>query len=447
MRRLLVLALLTQAACWSEDSFRQKCLETGRCTMTPELGGGVGGGGATGGGGGATGGGGGEMMGGGGGAMGGGMGGGGGTTGGGTGGGGVIVSDGGQPTWNEVATELFPATPMDAGFTVTFRPHGIQNAMWAGGVLTSTGDVICIPFNGGLALRISRDRVNIGSYNVGPNGPWEGGVLLADGTILGLPYAYNAFVSISATGGTVLDAGLPRTNADAGPFFEGGVVTLSQKVLLAPSANVFPGVYDPATQELTIFDDAGVPPAIRSDNFYAGAILLADGESAIIVPRQATRMIHLTPTHASYVGPTGMEGHAGGLLLPDGRALLVPTTNGADFAVWDPANPSMVTSGQTPRDGFFSAAWSTNGYAYAMQTDGPSANLTIIAIDRNGTLISETIMDGGISQNSHYGLVSMEDGVLVGCPYSPGRDVMFITPNDRRTVSLRAMTSPWLNKW
>jgi hypothetical protein len=169
-----------------------------------------------------------------------------------------------------------------------------------------------------------------------------------------------------------------------------------------------------------------------------------------MVPRSSERLLFITPTSASFVGPLALHGHAGGLLLADGRALLMPTNGSADFVIWD--NSTMTpTSMGTSRDGYFSAAWSTNGYGYAIQTDGPTNNLQIAIIDRRGRLVAEVLAPDagptGISQNSHYGLVAREDGIIVGCPYVAGKDVLFIVPNERRTVDISVMTSPWLNKW
>ena len=163
-----------------------------------------GGGGATGGGGGATGGGGGGATGGGGGATGGGggaTGGGGGATGGGGGAtGGGSPSDGGELTWNDVATQLFAAPPgLDAGFDLAFVDAGFPGGKWVGGVLTPSGDVICLPFQGGRALRISPSR-NVTTIPLGQNGSWQGGVLLADGGVLGIVYENPNFVAIGGPG-------------------------------------------------------------------------------------------------------------------------------------------------------------------------------------------------------------------------------------------------------
>jgi hypothetical protein len=105
----------------------------------------------------------------------------------------------------------------------------------------------------------------------------------------------------------------------------------------------------------------------------------------------------------------------------------------------DDPNPTL------PGSGYFSAAWSTNGYAYAIQTDGPQGNVNVAIIDRAG-VVTEVQTDGGLTQNSHYGLVTKPDGVIVGCP-NLAPTVLYIVPHVRRTVSIDTMTSPWLNKW
>ena len=434
MRHVLTLALITLSGCWSEQTFRDQCVASGHCQITGDGGGpgGGGGGGATGGGGGATGGGGGAT------------GGGGGATGGGggeTGGGGGTPSDGGELTWAEVASELFAAPPgLDAGFDLAFVDAGYPGGKWVGGVLTPSGDVICLPFQGGRALRISPTR-NVTTISLGQNGSWQGGVLLADGGVLGIVYENPNFVAIGGNTAALLDAGLPRDGVMTTPYFEGGVITLSQKVLLSPRGDVFPGVFDRATQLLTIYD-AGIPSSGNFGANYGTPILLADGESAIIVPRRANQMIHLTPSGGFLVGPANLEGHSGGLLLLDGGALLMPYEN-AEFVVWDGVNANVTTPGI--HTGYYSGAWSTNGYGYALQAAFPAANIAII--DRDGFVTEVPLAtDGGIFQYSHYGLTTLPDGVIVGCPFE-SHDVLFIEPHERRNVDPRVMRSPWLNKW
>ncbi|MDP1828294.1 MAG: hypothetical protein Q8L48_33800 [Archangium sp.] len=427
MRSLLVLSAFLLAACWSERAFTDACVDAGHCRVDDAGSTGSGVGGASGGGGGAVTGGGGGVTGGGGGSV----------TG---GGGGGFVSDGGALTWVEVAAELFDVpTGLDAGFVLEFVPAG-SLGQWVGGVLTPSGDVLCIPYNASDVLRVSPTRVVTPIPHGAPGYGWEGGVLLEDGGVLGLPYDANSFLSLTGPTVFVIDAGLPRAGAPMSAYFEGGVITLSQKVLLAPYYGSFPGVFDPASGELTLLD-GGFPPQISANATYSGAVLRADGESAYLIPRYATRLMLVTPTAASIVGTSPVDGHAGGLLLPSGSILLMPADS-RPFVIFDGTTATAMTTSSS----YFSAAWSTNGYGYAIQNQ-VSGGARVAIIDRFGAVSEVRLQaDAGVSSNSHYGLVTMANGIIVGCPYS-STDVLFLVPHERRDVSLRAMTSPWLNKW
>ena len=412
MRPILMVCLLSQAACWSERSFIDACVDAGHCHFD-DAGVTGGGSGATGGGGGATGGGGGGDAGG-------------------------FDDDGGVATWAEVKAALFAVSGLDAGFQLEFVNTGVTGHGWIGGVLTRTGSVLCMPFQGNLLLEITPSHQVSTRQVPSPLGGWEGGVLLADGTVLGLPYNAGAFLAVPPDGGAprLVDAGLAETGLST-PWYEGGVVTRSGKVLLAPSSGTFPGVFDPTTGVLTLLD-AGVVNDGGSFQ-YAGAVLLADGESALLTPIHASTLILVTPTSARAL--TSLTGVAGGVLLPSDEAMLMPSSGN----FWDVnvAMPTPVAVGPVTSC-YFSGAWSTNGYAYAVQTDDYAGHLGLI--DGAGNASEWPLSSSEIVPGSHYGFVAMSDGTIVGCPHQSEK-VLFLVPNERRTVSVRVMTSPWLNKW
>jgi hypothetical protein len=103
----------------------------------------------------------------------------------------------------------------------------------------------------------------------------------------------------------------------------------------------------------------------------------------------------------------------------------------------------LTTSVGPTSGGYYSAAWSTNGYAYGVQTEGLASKVAII--DRMGG-VTEVSATADVFPSSHYGFVAREDGTIIGCPYSSSH-VLVLSPHTRRTVSNRIMTSPWLNKW
>ena len=119
-------------------------------------------------------------------------------------------------------------------------------------------------------------------------------------------------------------------------------------------------------------------------------------------------------------------------------------------------NGAISSTGPSTR-GYFSAAWSTNGFGYAIQTVAASGSY--LSITKNGGVTesalpsSARLPDGStvatnsvLSATSRFGLVAFPDGRLVSCPYADAR-LVFIVPNGRRTVPSWVMLSPWLNKW
>jgi hypothetical protein len=446
MRRACLVLLL--CGCWSETAFRDRCVATGHCVVDDAGvgGGGVGGGGV---GGGGVGGGGGGVGGGGVGGVGGGMGGAGGGFGGvcdgGAGsfgdGGPAWVDDGGVPTWTQVAADLFPLDGgTDSSFTIsTITLPGFGE--YIGGVLRPTGSVLCFPNHGATnILEILPDGgLNyIPVPNEGSEG-WQGGVLLDDGTVIGIPYTNPSFLELKPDDSVrLIDAGIVASGRRS-LYFEGAVVTRSGKILLAPLNDFSPAIFDPKTGQLTNVQTC-LPNA---DLTYSGIVLRSDGESAVIVPRQADKLFLLTPTSITPFG--SLYGYAGGLLLPNGSMLLSPSFKN-DFVVLSNTGSQthkVLADGGTTF-GYFSGAWSTNGFAYAFRTDSGGSVITII--DRNGNVNEVPSPSAAIGNATHFGFVGRPDGVIVGCP-DQSADIVFITPNVRRTVNIRTMTSPFINKW
>ncbi len=348
--------------------------------------------------------------------------------------------DAGFATWADVSRELFPSVAgTDSSFTLSTIPIPTNPGL-IGGVLTPSGSVICLPYYPGPALEIRRNGLTRFLPSVGDGG-WEGGVLLPDGTVLGIPYSAGEFLLIPTDGGTprLVEGGLASSGLTA-PYFEGGVVTKSGKVLLAVSTGPKLAVFDPVTERVSTLD----PVTFNGTKQYAGAVLRADGERAWMAPRDATMLLQASPT-ASADPDQPLTGFAGGILLPNGDALLAPRLNPFTRVFDD----GTVSPSGAATEGYFSSVWSTNGFAYAVQVDGPAQKVAIIDTTGAVTEVNAPMTDAGtkpVFNGSHYGFVAREDGVIVGCPFSASY-VLLLTPTSRRTVPREVMLSPWLNKW
>jgi hypothetical protein len=196
--------------------------------------------------------------------------------------------------------------------------------------------------------------------------------------------------------------------------------------------------------------DAGTAPS--SDSWFSSAVLRASGTSALAVPRTAAAVWDVSATSATPLAQ--LSGYAGGLLLQSGHALLMPISTGR-IAQVNVSNSVTMTMPTT--SGYYSAAWSTNGFGYAIQTLGTSGKYLTIAVTGTVTESSlpanATFPDGStiptdmvLSATSRFGLVAFPDGRLVSCPYR-NATLVFLVPAGRRTVPLWVALSPWLNKW
>ena len=148
--------------------------------------------------------------------------------------------------------------------------------------------------------------------------------------------------------------------------------------------------------------------------------------------------------------PAGERAHPRGRDVADLDALLTPAVAGDVFVrvPFDGGAPVNVTSAVS-RVSLFSAAWSTNGYAYGLDVDGGSPQVAVI--DRRGNVtwqqLPASALDAGLfGPLSHIGLTAMADGRLISCGCRSS-SAMILTPRSRRTLPVEVMTSPWLNKW
>ncbi|MBL8919218.1 MAG: hypothetical protein JNJ54_10185 [Myxococcaceae bacterium] len=320
-----------------------------------------------------------------------------------------------------------------------------SGAHFVGSVLSAHGSVICIPANAENLVEYQPDGSvrTVGSVS-SQLAKWEGGVLFSNGTVVATQYQANGFLTLTPT--FVVDS-LPGV---AGVQFEGAVVTLSGTMVSAglTGSGFATGQLGASAQFFPI--DAGP----TTSNYFSGAVLLGDGASVLLVPRGANASWRVNASGASSRAAE-VTGHSGGLLLENGDPLLIPTLDGRPF-VRLLADGGVVESAST-RGAFVSGAWSTNGFGYAIQTDGREGQYAII--DRDGgvtiQLLSQLpvrLPDGGVDlaashirSTTHYGLTALADGRLVSCPYQSPH-LLVLTPANRRTLPLSVMTSPWLNK-
>ncbi len=400
MRAGFAAALLLVAGCWSRDDFRSKCILAGNCQLDDVDAG---------------------------------------------------FDAGLDPRrWKEVAALLFEGldggdSSFDVSFVTNLTAQTSTGCGFQGGVLTSFGSVMCIPTESERALEFFPDG-GVAPVSIQPPSGWAGGVLLADDTVLGVPAGAPSALLLPRP-----KAPFPNRNPDylvlgaSGPGpFSGAAVTADGTIVCATtSAAAF------------LRADGGTRQAAGTGE-YAGAVLTESGRSVLLVPRSALHVFEATPRTLTTTDRVTQRGTgdftrlAGGLLLESGDALLTPAVAGDVFVrvPSDGGAPTNVTSAVS-RVSLFSAAWSTNGYAYGLDVDGGSAQVAVI--DRRGNVtwqqLPASALDAGLfGPLSHIGLTAMADGRLISCGCRSS-SAMILTPRNRRTLPIEVMTSPWLNKW
>ncbi len=355
--------------------------------------------------------------------------------------------------WSDVAALLFDVPDaVDAGFDVSFVPARIAvsaidgGCSFAGGVLTAEGSVVCIPSSANqVSEYLSDGGVQLlSSLNLRGAG-WRGGVLDDDGVVVGLPVEGAELFRV------LRPASDGRRNYDLLPLGLGGGAAFTGGALTTEGALVAVG---PRAVSFYRLGDGGltqVSTGVVDGGSYAGAVLSPSGRSVLLVPRTASTVLEAslrTFNTSDRATPRGeLSGYAGGVLLASGDALLIPAFPDVPFARV-PADGGIATRvvGPNARASFFSAAWSTNGYAYSVETDGGLGE--VLVINRRGEVAFSRLpaTDGGFFARSHLGLVGMPDGRLVSCGCQ-APTLMVLTPRHKRVVPVEVMASPWLNKW
>lgn len=402
--RAVLLASVLLAGCWSRDDFRSRCILAGNCQLDPEP---------------------------------------------------VPVVDAGLEleTWSEVTSFLFGGLDGgDSSFDVSFvrnlsadfRAPNSQECAYVAGVLTASGSVLCPPVDFPTALEVLPDGGTRGLSVSRTNGQWGGGVLLDNGKVFAAPTQGDEWLAVtepvgsSSRGFDLIPLGPVRAPLT-------GLARTRDGEVVAPGRGVA-AVYRS--------DGGSTSPTGQSASVdYAGALLLPSGK-VLLVPRSASQAVEvsLVGNALDRVTPRGnVTGVAGGVLLESGEALLMPAAAGGTFVrvPVDGMPATFSTSTMPSRVALFSAAWSTNGYAYGLDVDGGSPQ--VVVIDRRGNVtwqqLPASALDAGLfGPLSHLGLTAMADGRLVSCGCRSS-SAMILTPRTRRTLPIEVMSSPWLNKW
>lgn len=368
---------------------------------------------------------------------------------------GPLVTDTGLP-WSWAAVQAVLSLPPAGGGLrarwVEVYPYGVDRA-WSGGVLLFDGGVVAIPFNEPSVLVIHpsddtfvRWPIDGGAVAEG----WEGGVLLPDGRVIAFPRNAARFLLIDPAAGTATPFGDDLSDASDGGLgkFRGGVLGLNGLVYAAPSQAAFVARLDPSTGRVTRLP---IPrPFVRGSTqgavlFPTGDIVMfpsADTPGLLVIPSRdgGVDQVWLLP-RPKVTGAPAFTG--GGLITGVETAMAPPQQNASQLAyeagllVWAPEVAGLAPQSANT---YLFGAWSTDGRRY-FPPYGPEAALRVTGM--SGELVS---LDAGVSLfRGVLGAVGLPDGRVIAIPHARSA-WLELTPDGRRTVSMEAMTSPFLNK-
>lgn len=367
---------------------------------------------------------------------------------------GPLITDTGLP-WSWAAVQAVISLPPSGGRLqarwVEVFPRAVDRA-WSGGVLLLDGGVVAIPFNEPSVLVIHPTDDTFVRWPVAgavAEG-WEGGVLLPDGQVLAFPRNAARFLRIDPSAGTATPFGDDLSDAtDAGVGkFRGGVLGLNGLVYAAPAQAGLVARLDPATGRVTRLP---VPrPFVRGST--QGAVLFPSGD-IVMFPSADTPGLLVIPSRDGGVdevwllprpAPPGLAAFTGGGLITGVEtAMAAPQQNASQLEYeggllrWAPVVPGLSAQNA---NAYLFGAWSTDGRRYFPPY---GTELVLRASGHDADLVP--LDAGAVLFRSVSGAVGLPDGRVICLPHARSA-WLELSPEGRRTVSIEAMTSPFLNK-
>ena len=179
-------------------------------------------------------------------------------------------------------------------------------------------------------------------------------------------------------------------------------------------------------------------PTISGGYAYTGGVLLPDGR-VVFVPSYASTVGVFNPLTDSYItiaGAPGNNAYSGGVLLPDGRVVLVPTY-ATNIGIFNPTTNAFTTisiSGPANTDKYVGGVLLHDGRVLFVPL---SANN--IGIFNPTTNTFSTIEEGAFGVAAFFGGVLLPDGRVVFVPYNMTNIGIFNpTTNKFSTISVGA---------
>lgn len=166
-------------------------------------------------------------------------------------------------------------------------------------------------------------------------------VLMADGRIFFCPFLNNTGLILNPVRGAFsTPGGTYGTSNNTNGNYSAGVLLFNEEILLVPR-NAACRVYNAKTDSVRIIGSA---PAVTTA--YTGGILMKNGK-VYCLPNGLTTALIIDPINNTTIVPTGTFPYTGfslgGVLLPDGRVMIITSTN-AQHRIYDPYTDKLTVA-------------------------------------------------------------------------------------------------------
>ena len=241
-------------------------------------------------------------------------------------------------------------------------------------------------------------------------------------------------------------------------IFSGGVLLPDGRVVMIPSyigiANhSFIGIYDPQTNQFR-HDGGSIPnatmPTSPKEFQYSGGMLLPDGR-VLLVPNQSSTIGLYDPANDSFVsGPTvSSGGYSGAVLCPDGRVVLVPD-RAPEIYVFDPSTDDGVATHSA--SGFRGGVLLRDGRV-AFVPHSTSVRSGVVVYDPIGQSLQSNfsqccpdeppVTDPSNDYGAYFGAVVLPNGTVALVPYDATRIGLFTVEVSSKAYFAPTVKAAW----
>lgn len=328
-------------------------------------------------------------------------------------------------------------TPLPAKLFINPLTSINTNGAYMGSIYTADNRVLFIPLSS-TYLGIFNPTINLFSSIPGfpGNNAYNGGILAPDGRVIFVPANTSnigIFTPSTNTYSTITPI-LPSI-ALSGNQYRGGVLLPNKQLLFSPYNSTSIGLFDLNLINNIVYNYGysiitPKDPLITGNGIYNGCVLIPDGR-VIFVPANSKLIGIYNYTSSlnngfSVVNIKNTGNYSGGVLLSDGRVLFVPSS-GKIIGIFNPTSVtinnslpgySTITPSTPSLNGQFTGGvLLPDGNVLFIPSGNSSTNSIVTIFNTNDNTISTVLSTFDMVGNDYYGGTLLKDGRVVCVPY------------------------------